>query len=112
MITKNELKSGSAIIRIITSFLLLLALTDQQIDYYNFLRCVVFATAIYLTMISNKQNRKVGIWIFAVIALLFNPIFPFYLGKDTWKLADLVTASIMIVSIKFINENTNMNKRI
>lgn len=98
--------TGSVIARLITSVLLFVALTNQQIGYYKFLRWVVFATSIYTLYISynKREQMNFGVWLFGIIALLFNPIIPFYLGKNSWQVTDLVIGIIFIVSIFIISE--------
>ena len=55
--------TGSVISRLITSGLLFVILTNQQIGYYKFLRWVVFATAIYTLYISyiKKGQMNLGV---------------------------------------------------
>ena len=99
--------TGSVISRLITSGLLFVILTNQQIGYYKFLRWVVFATAIYTLYISyiKKGQMNLGVWLFGIIALLFNPIIPFYLGKSSWQITDVIIGVIFIISIFFVREN-------
>ncbi|MFZ0454739.1 MAG: DUF6804 family protein [Ignavibacteriaceae bacterium] len=98
--------TSSVIARFITSILLFIALTNQKIGYYKFLRWVVVATAIYTAFIafSKKESINLGVWIFGLIAILFNPIVPFYLGKNTWQIADLIVGIIFLVSIFLTKE--------
>ena len=98
--------TSSVIARLVTSILLFIALTNQRIGYYKFLRWVVLATAIYTAYVAFKKRESInlGVWIFSLIAILFNPIVPFYLGKTTWQIADLIVGIIFLVSIFLIKE--------
>lgn len=98
--------TGSVIARLITSILLLIALSNQQIGYYKFLRWIVCATAIYSAFVSYIKSEKMnlGVWLFGLIAILFNPIIPFYLGKNTWQKADIIIATIFFISTFIIRE--------
>ena len=98
--------SGSSLARIISAILLFLALLNYKIGYYKFLRWVVCATAIYITFISFKKDEKInfGVWLFGLVAILFNPISPFYLDKYNWQVIDILIGILFISSIFFIRE--------
>ena len=102
----KDFYTGSVIARIITSVLLIIALSNQQIGYYKFLRWIVCITAVYAAFISyiKKEKLNFGIWLFGLIALLFNPIVPFYLGKSSWQVVDIIVGIIFIGSTFFIKE--------
>ena len=73
--------------------LLLLALIDLPIGYYTFLRIVVTIGAI-AGVITEFENG-VNFWVlaFGLVAVLFNPIIPVYLGdKAIWMPIDIITA--------------------
>lgn len=104
--------TGSVIARFITTALILIALTNQQIGYYKFLRWIVCATAIYSAFVSYVKSEKMnfGVWLFGLIAILFNPIIPFYLGKNTWQKADIIVAAIFVISAFIIKEEKTKYK--
>lgn len=107
-IKSKKFFSISVIARLIATFLLLLSFTKQQIGFYQFLRWIVCATAIYTIYVEYKNEEEINtwLWMFGIIALLFNPIFPFYLGKSTWQIVDIGTAIFLIVSAFFVNGKT------
>ena len=98
--------TGSVIARLFTSILLFVGLLNLSIGYYKFLRWIVFASALYSLYISYTKDAKVnfGVWIFGLIAILFNPIIPFYLGKSNWQIADIIVGIILIGSIFVLRE--------
>lgn len=98
--------SSSVIARLITAILLIVAVSNQQIGYYKFLRWCVFVTAIYVVYISYtiKKQMNFGVWLFGLIAILFNPIIPFFLGKELWRTTDLIIGIVFIGSTFIINE--------
>ncbi len=77
---------------------LLGALGDNPYGYYQFLRWLIFAVGVYSAYLSYSFNQKIWPWIFAIIALLFNPIIPFYLSRNTWQPIDVIVAIIFLVS--------------
>lgn len=44
-------------------------------------------------------KRKAWILVLGFIAVLFNPIFPVHLDRDTWVVIDIIAAIVMFVSI-------------
>ena len=96
----------SVITRILTAILLFLALESFPIGYYKFLRWVVFLVSVYICYISYQFENKINIGFicFGIIALLFNPIIPFYIGKSSWQTADIIASGVFLASIFFIKE--------
>ena len=65
--------------------------------YYQLLRWVVCGVAIYSAYNSYESKRNGWTWIFGIIAVLFNPIMPFYLQKETWLILDIATAFVLLI---------------
>jgi uncharacterized membrane protein len=86
-----------------------LAILKFPIGYYTFLRILVSVGA--LLAIYNFQKIKVYGWvvIFAIILVLFNPLFPIYLyRKIIWMPLDILTALLfLLVFFRKQNENNN-----
>ena len=87
------------IARIIAGVMLLLAMADWQYSYYEVLRVVVCIASLYLAY-DLYENKRVG-WtcIFVATAILFNPLIPIYMQKETWQLIDFVSAIIFFASL-------------
>ncbi len=49
----------------------------------------------------NKDN-PIWVWIFIAVAILFNPIVSIYFQRSTWRVIDIVTGIIFLVSIQTI----------
>jgi len=62
-----------------------------------------------LAYLSYSLKKQVWLWIFAGIALLFNPIIPFHLSRDTWQFIDIVIAIIFFVSLFAYRINQSKN---
>ena len=89
--------------------LLLLALVDLPIGYYTLLRIVVTigAGAVIVTEFENGFNFWVIV--FGLVAILFNPLIPVYLGdKEAWMPIDLITA--ILFGIKSFTTKSNKNE--
>ena len=85
--------------------ILLGAMETHPYSYYQLLRWVVCATAAYSAYRYLEADRTALVWVFGIMAILFNPLVPFYLDKDTWQLLDLVAAVIFAVSIFLKKKN-------
>ncbi len=90
---------------IIAIIFLLLTFFDWPYSFYNILRIVVTATAIYYAYYLYEALKRKDFWFWAlvIIAVLFNPIVPIYLYKKaTWGFIDVVVAVFFgILIIKF-----------
>lgn len=96
------------LIGFILGILYLIGTLDLEYGYYTFLRIFSFvSTAVYLIFLWNDsllwycktpEKRTVIVIIIQVVALiLFNPIMPIYLDKDTWVVLDIVFGTLMII---------------
>lgn len=86
---------------LIPAISLFVGLADLPIGYYTFMRIIVFIASCILVHINYKERNTVDLWVvlFALIAILFNPIFPIYLhDKDLWAILDIICAVIYIVN--------------
>ena len=78
---------------------MIIGVFSMPIGYYNIVRVVVFASALYfcfnLYKLNNDFSSNREIWFFGVIAFLYNPIFPVYLYvKFLWIIINIITAYI------------------
>jgi len=85
--------------KLVSIVFLLGALGSWPYGYYQILRWIVCGSSAYLAYSYHESNRVVWMWIFGVIAILFNPILPIYLTKEIWQPIDVVVAVIFFVSI-------------
>lgn len=85
--------------KILAILFLLGALGDWPYGYYQLLRWLILGVGGYSAYLAYNSERKIWMGIFGVVALLFNPIIPFYLQKDTWQLIDVVAAAIFFASL-------------
>lgn len=86
-------------IKIIVILMLFWALADNPYGYYQILRWVVCGLTGYLTYLAYDGDKNVWVWIFGITAVLFNPIAPIHLDKETWSVINLIVAAIIFISI-------------
>ena len=87
---------------------MLWALTGHPYGYYTFLRWITSGAACYFAFFTYSYEPKGWFGAYIFIALLFNPIVPIYLSKDTWKFIDIATSGYFIIAVfsikKFIKK--------
>lgn len=93
--------------KILAIIFLLWALTDNPYSYYQFLRWAILVVGAYSAYLAYDIGKKLWTWIFGIIAVLFNPIIPFYLSRNTWQPIDFIVAIIFFVSLFQKNERKN-----
>ena len=77
--------------------LLFIAIFGLPYNYYTFLRFVVTGFSLYAAFgLSEKGN--VNFWVMLSIAILFNPLIPIHLSKDTWILINIIAGSYFSVT--------------
>ncbi len=93
---------------LICAGLLLLALVDLPIGYYTLLRIVVTIGAVAIVVTEFENGINFWVIAFGLIAILFNPLIPVYLGdKSAWMPIDLITAILFgIKSFTLKNNKT------
>lgn len=103
---KKENKNKN-IITILSIIILLMAITDVwPSGFFILLRWVIFGTTGYLSYLAFMNKNSVWAWLFVLITLLFNPVFPIYLTRDLWMGIDLLVAFFLTVSLFSFNPRT------
>ena len=83
----------------VSGVLLILAIpTGWPYDFYILLRWLIFAVSAYVAWGFYKSNLPTWTLILGGIALLFNPILPFYLSKSSWVVMDLIAAILFFLA--------------
>ena len=79
--------------------------------YYNILRVVVCVSAIFMTVRATKTpNGQLAMWLFAGLALLYNPVLPVHLNeKAIWMMVNAVTAVLFFNFRELSNDRDNKN---
>lgn len=87
------------IVKIIAILMLFWALADNPYGYYQILRWVICGLTGYSAYLAYENDKNVWTWIFGITAVLFNPIAPIHLSRETWSVINLITAAIIFISI-------------
>lgn len=97
----------SGIVRLIAAALLVWALDRHAYGYYKLLRWVVCGTGTYSAFLALASNKITWVWVLGIIAVVFNPLIPVHLDRDTWSIIDTVAAGAFVVSTFFVREECN-----
>ncbi len=96
----KEIIQYKNIASVIAIVMLLLAIPDiWPYGYYVVLRWVVVASALFLIWVSYEFKKQLWLVLMAMTAILFNPIVPIHLNKETWVIIDFVVAVLFLISI-------------
>lgn len=67
--------------------------------YFQLLRWVVTATAVYNGYLAHKADSRAWTLAMGVIAILFNPIAPIFLAKGVWVFLDIGVAVVFLIFV-------------
>ncbi|HSW69787.1 MAG TPA: DUF6804 family protein [Gammaproteobacteria bacterium] len=89
------------IIWLIPAILSIIALAKLPYGYYQFLRIVICIAASYLIYREYNLNNVLNIWsaVFALLAILFNPIIPIHLPREVWGFFNVACAIAFIMHL-------------
>ena len=85
-------------IRVVAGVMLLLALGSWEYSFYQFLRVVVCGASIFLAWHLFDTKQTGWAWVFVITAVLFNPIAPIHLARETWQIIDFIAAILFFSS--------------
>lgn len=74
------------------------ALASFPYVYYQLLNWVIAGAALLTAWQAHRQKNDWVAWLFAILAVIFNPIAPLYLGTGTWQILDVIAAVALALS--------------
>ena len=85
--------------KLLAGLVLLGAIGHHPYSYFQFTRWIVTISGAYLAYFYHQHKRSGWMFIFIAIAILFNPIAPFYMSASSWHVYDLIAAVIFFISV-------------
>ena len=79
-----------------SAFLLVAAFSHWPYFLYVLLRVTICAIALYLAHSAFVAKRKLWVWVFGAVAMLFNPIIPMRMHRSDWSHINLIAALIFV----------------
>ena len=103
---------------IVLAVLYLIGIADLAYGYYTFLRIfsLIFLGIFIVSYCMTCADLNLSCLNFPNIAagavlILFNPLFPIYMDKDTWVIFDAISAVVMfVISIYVLCQYKSENK--
>ncbi len=92
-----EIKDNT--VKLILSILLLICLFDMPYGYYQAIRFTAFIGFLYLAYLANQKNIQKEIFIYVLLAVLFQPFLKISLGRFLWNIVDLAVASWLLIGL-------------
>jgi hypothetical protein len=87
-------------IKIILAILLFLCLLPLPYGYFQFVRFAAMAGFAYLAFQAKDENKDQEMWIFGVLAILFQPFFKISLGREIWNIVDVLVGIGLLFSLR------------
>jgi hypothetical protein len=86
-------------IKIVLAILFFLCLVDMPYGFYQVVRLVALIGFAILAYQALQEGRQTEVIIYALLAILFQPIFKIALGRDLWNIVDVFVGVGLIVSV-------------
>ena len=67
--------------------------------YYQLMNWIVVGASIVTSMQASNKNRVPVMWLFILVAVVFNPIAPLYLDQSVWRIVDMVAGGIFAIAL-------------
>jgi hypothetical protein len=87
------------VIKSILAVLFFLCLFDMPYGFYQLVRFIALVGFVVLAYFAYKEENQVEMIISIVLAILFQPLAKIALGRELWKIVDVVVGIALIVSI-------------
>ena len=79
----------------IVALLLFIAVTPMPYGFYTFVRIVVCGCAgVICYQLWASGYRSAWLWVWGMVAILFNPIASIHMTKEVWMAVDALTGSL------------------
>ena len=66
--------------------------------YYQLLNWFVLGAALTIAWLAKQQGKSFYMWLFVLMAVVFNPVAPLYLPQNTWRLLDGIAGLLLLAS--------------
>ncbi len=80
----------------IASGVLALGVAPMPYGYYTILRIIACAVFVWCAIVTGRRKLEILPWVFALLAILFNPIVRVHLDRALWMWANLGAAALLL----------------
>ena len=100
----------SKLIKIGLAILFFLCLLKMPYGFYQLVRFLALVGFAFLAYQANQENNSTATFIYAALALLFQPFFKIALGRDMWNVVDAIVGLGLIITL-FISPKKDIFKK-
>lgn len=97
-------KSAPKAVWVVPALMSFIAIGPWPYGFYMLLRIVIFGAAAFLCWREVvKRPGNPWIWMFGLIAILFNPFLPVHLSRPLWLPINLLVAALFLTHLRMIS---------
>ena len=89
----------SNILKIALAVFFFTCLMKMPYGYYEFVRFIAMIGFAYLAFDTYQLDRQIEMFIYIILAILFQPFFKIALGRELWNIVDVVVGVGLIASV-------------
>lgn len=86
-------------LKIILSISLFLCILNMPYGYYQLVRFFALVVFVFLSHQCYKQGDNNLSYLYAVLAILFQPFIKISLGKEIWNIVDVIVGIGLIITV-------------
>ena len=90
--------SHFAIARLVAAGALLIGAAGAPYGYYNFMRTFVTVVGGYSAFRAHERRSNGWVWLLGGAAILFNPVVPLRLDRQSWAALDVIGALVFLLT--------------
>lgn len=98
-------------IKIILAALFFVCLAKMPYGYYQLVRFIAMIGFAYLSYKNFEEGNKLLSFIFAALAILFQPLLKIDLGRTIWNIVDVVVGTGLIFSLFLKSKKAFQSKK-
>lgn len=87
------------IIKILLALLLFLCLLNMPYGYYQFVRFTAMVAFTFMAFTANANGFKNEVFVYAALAVLFQPFIKIALGRELWNIIDVVVGVALLLTV-------------
>lgn len=108
----NNLFNIASLTVLVTIVLSILLYKSVPIEFYNLTRVIMFCSLGFISFFHFKKNLVELSFFYGMFALLFNPLYNIFLGRNIWLIIDVVLVMLVIYSFIKIKFNIGIKGKL
>lgn len=92
---------------ILMTFLIIAMFPIDEDGFYVLLKFAICGGCAFLAVNAREAGRKNMMWFLGGLAVLYNPIVRFSLGREIWMVVDVATIIVLFINMKRAGKKCN-----